>query len=109
MTINLDGLRFKPAKGGDSVFAFTQEGSEFCAHYTGGGFTDGNLIGVMTGSDTADLVYHCRAPDGSLEVGQAATSFAVTAQGLLRMSMAWQWLNGDQSSGLNHYDEIRND
>lgn len=113
MNFNLDGRRFCYFKEtdegrvrGDGAYFYKQTGQSFEADYHGGGFTDGHLIGVMTGPDSADLVYHCRAPDGALEVGEAAVTFSTTAQGAMEMSMRWRWLNGPKESGLSQYEEI---
>lgn len=112
---NLDGKRFRPvfnANGGrvasDARFTFSQSDTAFTAVYSGEGFTDGHLIGRMTGYDPAALIYHCRAEDGSLEAGEAVASFSKTSNGLM-INMDWRWLNGTLASGTSQYQEIIND
>ncbi|GLQ20971.1 hypothetical protein ACFFUB_07555 [Algimonas porphyrae] len=116
MIVDVDNRRFSPvtnSEGGrvssDAVFTFHQNGHDFRADYAGAGFTDGHLIGRMNGSDIAELVYHCRAPDGALEVGEATALFKQIADAPMTITMAWRWLNGTQASGTSHYREILND
>lgn len=113
MTLDLNGRRFHPIQNseggrvkGDSVFSFRQEGSNFVADYVGSGFTDGHLIGNITGPLTAALVYHSRSSDGALEVGEAKAQFTVPDQGPIMIEMAWQWLNGSKAQGTSLYQEI---
>ena len=112
--INLDGRKFSPAHNskngrvkGDSIFAYSQLGGSFSAVYDGEGFTDGHLIGVFTGPDTANLVYHCRGPMGELEVGEATANITTDDDGCLRIHMDWHWLNLDQSIGRSQYKEVK--
>ena len=113
MTLNLDGRRFRPvanSEGGrvqsDAVFIFAQTRDAFSATYAGSGFTDGHLIGHMADNQTAQLVYHCRAADGTLEVGEAQAQFIVCEGVPIRIEMTWRWLNGSEESGTSTYEEI---
>ena len=113
MTLDLNGRRFHPIQNseagrvkGDAVFSFRQQGSGFVADYSGSGFTDGHLIGSITGPLTADLVYHSRASDGALEVGEAIAQFTVPDQGPIMIEMQWHWLNGSKAKGTSLYQEI---
>lgn len=116
MCPNLDGRRFRPVSNSetgrvsrDAVFTFSQSGDAFQAYYQGTGFTDGHLIGTLTGDETATLVYHCRALDGALEVGQAEACFISVSAGRFEIAMSWCWLNGSRTSGTSHYCEIDDD
>jgi len=100
-TIDLDGRTFSPVRNSeagrvssDAVFRFQQSGAAFTAQYSGEGFSDGHLIGCMTASDKADLIYHCRAADGGLEAGEAKADFSVDDDGNITIDMSWRWLNG---------------
>lgn len=115
MTVNLDGRQFSPIAnseggrvGSDAIFTFKQIGEKFTADYAGAGFSDGHLIGRLTGSENAALVYHCRASDGGLEVGEASATFSQGDGGAMEIVMNWQWLNGSKLSGTSHYREIKN-
>jgi len=116
--IDLDGKKFSPVKnseGGrvksDAMFTFTQNGSAFSAEYSGEGFSDGHLIGIMSADNTAQLVYHSRADSGLLEAGQARAEFSKNSKGRWQISMNWQWLNNETlnnktKSGQSFYEEI---
>ena len=113
MSFNLDGRRFSPMKNSDAgrlasdaVFTFGQSGKNFTAVYSGAGFSDGHLIGTMTGKTSANLIYHCRADTGELEAGEASASFELK-DGRITISMTWQWLNGSKKSGTSYYEEIK--
>lgn len=113
MSLNLDGRRFRPvsnSEGGrvqsDAVFIFSQTGSAFSAVYSGSGFTDGHLIGKMSEGQTAQLLYHSRASDGTLEAGEAQAQFIVSESAPIRIEMAWRWLNGSEDNGTSTYEEI---
>lgn len=115
MTISLDGRQFSPIAnseagrvGSDAVFTFKQSGNAFTADYEGAGFSDGHLIGRLTGSEKATLVYHSRASDGSLEVGEASAIFSFNDDGAMEIAMTWRWLSGSKASGTSHYREIVN-
>lgn len=90
----------------DAIFVFSQSGSNFTAHYSGAGFSDGHLIGNLDAGDSANLVYHCRAEDGALEVGKARARFSTDADHKIIIEMDWQWLNGSRKSGQSFYKEI---
>ena len=114
MTYDLDGRKFRPVRnsqGGrvasDAVFNFSQAGSSFLATYQGEGFSDGHLIGEMSGEDIGRLIYHCRAADGSLEAGEAEARFSTSETGNIEIAMKWQWLNGTKASGVSRYEEIQ--
>lgn len=116
MTLNLNGRIFHPVKNSDdgrvqedALFVFRQEGSDFVATYSGNGVSDGHLIGRMTGTDEADLIYHSRAADGALEAGQAKARFRTSDDGPLMIDMNWQWLNGSKAKGTSLYKEVLND
>ncbi len=111
--INLDGKQFSPRKnseGGrvssDAVFIFQQSGKNFTAEYSGSGFYDGHLIGTFRTETIADLIYHSRAEDGSLEAGQAQAQFSKTKSGQITIKMDWAWLNGNLKTGQSFYEEI---
>ena len=113
MTFNLDGRQFRPVKNSaegrvtsDAVFTFTQDAQSFHAHYEGEGFSDGHLIGVFVDEETAKLIYHCRAEDGSLEAGEANAVFSTAETGKIKIKMNWHWLNGSGASGTSEYIEI---
>lgn len=112
-TFNLENKRFSPvvnSEGGrvssGAVFVFTQTGDKLSAVYSGGGVSDGHIIGRMTSQSTAVLLYHSRAKDGSLEAGQADVIIHMTADDKLAMEMNWTWLNGSKASGTSRYKEI---
>ena len=95
MAFDLNGRRFSPIRNSktgrvssDAVFIFKQSGSHFTAAYSGAGFSDGHLIGYMSGKNTADLIYHCRADDGILEAGQAEAVFEIKDEKIV-ISMTW--------------------
>jgi len=111
--LSLDGKKFSPqenSEGGrvasDAVFTFQQTGEAFTATYCGEGFSDGHLIGKMTGDMTATLIYHSRAVDGNLEAGEAKATFETDTNGMLSISMNWRWLNGSLASGTSFYGEV---
>lgn len=110
--IDLNGRQFSPVSnsdGGrvksDTVFTYEQSGHEFTACYSGGGVSDGHIIGVMKGPREADIIYHSRAKDGTLEAGHAQVLLTQTDGGIT-MDMCWSWLNGRRSSGTSQYKEI---
>jgi len=111
--INLDGRRFSPLTNSDAgrvsrdaVFNFVQTDKAFSAIYSGQRFSDGHLIGQFHDKDRANLIYHCRAENGSLEAGEAKARFGQTEDGRLSISMDWQWLNGSKKSGTSYYEEV---
>jgi len=111
--IELDGKQFSPVTNseggrvrGDAIFTFSQSGSAFTADYSGSGFTNGHLIGNMTSANTAELVYHSRAEDHALEVGQAEAEFSLTDDNKIKIAMNWRWLNGSLKSGQSIYKEL---
>lgn len=112
--INLDGRQFNPVRNSkgrrvtsDAIFTFSQSGDEFVATYAGDGFSDGHLIGRMYASGGGHLVYHCRAGDGALEVGEAEAVFSRDESDRIVINMDWRWLNGTNTSGQSTYVERR--
>lgn len=110
---NLDGRRFRPVSNSkegrvtsDAIFTFSQSEEVFTAVYSGEGFTDGHLIGQIIGLDHANLIYHSRAEDGSLEAGEATAQFSRLTDGSVVIDMDWHWLNGSMASGTSQYQEI---
>lgn len=88
------------------MFIYQQIGIDFTATYDGLGVRDGHIIGKMTGPLTAELIYHSRATDGTLEAGQAIVNFEHDDVHGLIMHMDWQWLNGSKASGKSLYGEV---
>lgn len=110
--MNLDGLKFSPLSNskngrvdGSCVFIFEQSGLNFTAKYSGSNVSDGHIIGRMTSETTADIIYHSRTKGGHLEAGEASVKFYTLNDSLI-MTMNWQWLNGDMTSGESRYGQI---
>ena len=110
---NLDGRIFQPVVNSDggsvtsgTVFHFTQSGPNFTARYSGAGVTDGHLIGCFHDDTNAELIYHARTDNGSLDAGEAKAQFQKNENGMLSIEMSWRWLNGTRQSGTSEYIEI---
>ena len=111
---NLDGRIFAPVHntvGGtvtdETKFHFHQSGNNITADYAGGDVKTGLIIGIFVKPDTAKLIYHCLTIDDQLKAGEALAHFNVNDSGVLCIDMHWRWLNGEQTSGTSHYEEIR--
>lgn len=111
--IDLNGRVFVPVHNtvGGAVtdatkFIFQQKNTQVTADYSGGDIESGHIVGRFLNPDTAELVYHCLTQSGELKAGQAKAKFSVSEHGRLCIDMQWQWLNGDQTAGTSHYEEI---
>ena len=49
------------------------------------------------------MLYHGATRSGIHNAGKAHATFSRDSEGHLRMSLDWQWLTGDQSSGRSEW------
>lgn len=113
--VNLDKRVFIPIKNSDNgkvgnqtVFTFSQSGETFHADYKGGDIAKGSIIGTFSNQRDAHLLYQCITTSGELKAGKAVATFTQT-DNRVSIHMSWQWLNGDNSTGISHYIEVKND
>ena len=107
---NFDGKKFKLLANtengkttSETVFYYKQEGAIVTADYNGGTIRYGKIIGVLE-NDLLNMLYQCVTSEGELKAGKALARVS-SENGRLRLSLDWEWLNGDQSHGKSEYIE----
>ncbi|MGI9545033.1 MAG: n-acetylglutamate synthase [Cyclobacteriaceae bacterium] len=90
----------------ETVFHYRQEGELVSATYKGGSVMSGSIVGLWRESEQLDLLYHCLTNEGELKAGKAQALASVMDNGKIKLSLDWQWLTSDQSSGKSEYVEI---
>lgn len=111
--LSLDNRVFVPVENtengvvsGKTRFHFWQEGIVFYADYFGGDVREGHIIGQFNADGEGDMLYHCLTTDRNLKAGKATAQFTELEDGRVSMSLNWQWIDGDASTGQSRYEEI---
>jgi len=111
--LSLDNRVFVPVENtengvvsGHTRFHFWQEGMVFYADYFGGDVREGHIIGQFNERGQGDMLYHCLTTDKNLKAGKALATFTQNGDGRVSMSLAWQWISGDDSTGQSRYEEV---
>lgn len=88
----------------DTVFEYSQEGSLVTANYHGGTVIYGKIIAVLKG-DQLNMRYQCLTTDNELKTGKAIAKVTQLPNGKLKLSLNWEWLDGDHKKGVSEYIE----
>ncbi len=111
--ISLQNKKFVPVANSENgevsdqtVFYFTQENDKVEATYRGGSIMSGNIIGRFTPEGEMELLYHCLTATMELRAGKARVKIS-NEHGKIKLTMQWQWLNGDRSAGSSEYIEVQ--
>ncbi|QES90639.1 n-acetylglutamate synthase [Rhizosphaericola mali] len=113
MQINYNGKKFKPISNtengetsDETIFEYVQSGNFLHSNYSGGKIKIGHLIATVSDTGRIDMVYHHINLDGMVMTGKYQSVPEILPNGKIRLHEAWQWTNGDQSSGNSILDEI---
>ena len=113
MSFSLNGRTFVPIENSRAgvvdertKFHFSQTDIHFQARYSGGDILHGHIIGHFSDAASGALLYHCETNNGTLKAGRADAQFAEKSNGMLTMSLRWEWLSGANGSGTSKYVEI---
>jgi len=88
----------------ETIFEYKQEGTLVTANYYGGNITYGKIIAVLK-NNQLDMLYQCLTSDNQLKSGKAIADISITKQDKIKLTLNWQWLNGDQKKGVSEYLE----
>ena len=113
MGFHYDGRRFRAVfnsttgeVGGDTVFAYRQDGDVVWATYSGGSIRVGHLVAVMSENGELDMRYHHVNAKGELQTGVCRSVPSVLPDGRYQLAETWQWTSGDRSTGTSLLEEI---
>ena len=84
---------------------FNAGSSPYKATYTGDNIEFGHVI-VAINKSAINMLYHAQTKDGELVAGTALVSLIEDDANRLKMTLNWQWLTGDLSSGTSYWKEI---
>jgi len=97
---NQDGLA-----GSSTRMIFNGSRSPYEAAYSGPNVSNGHAL-VFERGDKLEMVYHALTVDGELVAGRAIVKLTSDNSDSLQMQLHWQWLTGDQSSGISSWTEV---
>ena len=109
----LDGLHMRVAAtadagevGGDTLFAFAQEGSTVSARYAGGNVKLGYLVGTLTAPATLEFRYAQVGAGGRIDSGHSTCDVSRDADGRTRLREHFTW-DTREGSGTNVLEDVR--
>jgi len=65
----------------------------------------GKIIALLN-KDKLDMLYQCLTTDNQLKAGKAIANITVTENQKIKLSLDWEWLNGNKTSGKSEYIEL---
>jgi len=89
----------------ETLFEYKQINSRVTAIYSGGSISYGTIIGHLKGAELS-LLYQYLTNTQQLKAGEAIAHVSTTSTGKLKLSLNWQWLNGEKEKGTSEYIEI---
>ncbi|PRY83754.1 n-acetylglutamate synthase [Mongoliibacter ruber] len=89
-----------------TIFHYHQQGNILHAQYSGGDIEKGYILGKVDAAGHIDMVYQHINRHGEIRTGKCNSIPYYTENGILRLKEAWQWTNGDQSTGISEIEEI---
>ena len=91
--------------GGDTRFAFEQDGERIYAHYAGGDVADGHLVGTFDGRRW-EIRYAQIDADGNTATGHSVGEVSLLDDGRVRVDDVWEW-ESKAGSGESVLEEVR--
>lgn len=89
----------------ETVFKYQQNGDLVTAEYVGGTIKYGKIIAILQG-DILEMLYQCVTTDNQLKAGKAIAKIILTAEGKLKLSLNWEWLQAGNEKGQSEYIEV---
>lgn len=89
----------------DTIFIYKQKGNLVTADYHGGNIKYGKIIALLN-KDKLDMLYQCLTNDNQLKAGKAIANITVTENQKIKLSLDWEWLNANKTSGKSEYIEL---
>ena len=89
----------------DTVFEFEQDGTLVTADYYGGTVIYGKIIGQLTRKNRMEMRYQCLTSTNELQAGKATAKISLNPLGKIKLSLNWQWLDGNMEKGTSEYIE----
>ena len=83
---------------------FNHTSNPYEATYSGPNVSNGHVL-IFNNDENLNMVYHALTSEGQLVAGKATVNLAYTDDNRLKMELNWQWLTGDQSSGISKWIE----
>ena len=88
-----------------TIFEYQQKDNLVTAKYHGGTIKYGKIIAHIE-DDELDMLYQCSTIDNQLKAGKALAKISTTEQGKIKLSLDWEWLNGNDEKGKSEYIEV---
>lgn len=88
----------------DMIFEYKQNGNLVTADYHGGSVICGKIITIHHG-DHLDMRYQCMTINEELKAGKAIAKITQSDNGKLKLSLNWEWLDGQDERGTSQYIE----
>ena len=111
-TYNLDNKKFALIENSDNgevdsttIFEYKQKENLVTAKYYGGTIKYGKIIAHIK-DDELDMLYQCATTANELKAGKALAKISTTEQGKIKLSLNWEWLNGNDDKVKSEYIEI---
>jgi hypothetical protein len=108
--VNLSGMTFRAvsnSKNGslntETEMRFTSDDGVVVGNYNGGTIVAGHVLGKHIGESEVEMLYQGATTGGDIEAGTAHATFALDEDDQMHMSLEWQWLTGDRSSGRSEW------
>lgn len=89
----------------ETTFEYQQEGELVTAEYFGGSIKYGKILAYLK-ENKLDMLYQCITTDNELKAGKAIAKVELTQNGKIKLSLDWEWINGDLTKGKSEYIEI---
>lgn len=86
-------------------FYYFQKDKLLYGYYEGGEIVYGQIIGKVDNSGNIEMRYQHLDQEGKFRTG-ICHSIPTIVDGLIQLEEAWQWTNGDRSSGKSTLIEI---
>ncbi len=110
--MNIQGKSFKAATNSENgsldsntVMHFTSETEVIVGTYGGGTIRTGAVLAKRISENELEMLYQGATTSGLIQAGKAKAIFEPSS-GKLRMTLEWQWLTGDTSSGRSEWEQI---
>ena len=90
----------------DTEMRFTSDDGVVVGNYSGGTIMAGHVLGKHVGESELEMLSQGATTNGDVQAGRAHATFILDEDDRMRMSLEWQWLTGDGSSGRSEWIRV---
>lgn len=88
-----------------TIFEYKQDGDLVTADYHGGIINYGKIIARIEGEKLI-MLYQCITKENEMKAGKAIAEISLTDNDKIKLTLDWQWLTDDMTTGTSEYIEL---